>query len=79
MPQLRGNEPILGPNSKFGVAIYGITLDSTPSSREGSPIWKLIKFYIPIIQLKLPWVLGNGKMIDIWNDNNMGNQPLLQF
>jgi hypothetical protein len=54
-------------------------LDSTPSSREGSPIWKLIKYYIPIIQHKLSWVPKNGKKIDMWNDRIMGNQPLLQL
>jgi hypothetical protein len=35
----------------------------------GSPIWKLIRASIPLIQSRLNWDLGNGKDIKIWEDN----------
>jgi hypothetical protein len=51
-------------------------LDSNYASREGSPIWKLIKSTIPILQSKLSWAPRSGRMIEIWNDSIMGN-PLI--
>jgi hypothetical protein len=35
----------------------------------GSPIWKLVRESIPLIQTRLNWDPGNGKKIKIWEDN----------
>ena len=37
------------------------SLDATPSSQPGSPIWKLLKASLPLIKRKITWILGNGK------------------
>jgi hypothetical protein len=37
--------------------------------KAGSPIWKLIRASIPLIQTRLNWDPGNGKNIKIWEDN----------
>jgi len=44
----------------------------------GSPIWKLMKATLSLIQSKCTWILGNGNFIQVWMDNIMGNSPLVQ-
>ena len=39
-------------------------------------ILKVIKYATPLICDKLMWILGNRKLISIWIDNIMGNEPL---
>jgi hypothetical protein len=51
-------------------------LDSNYASKEGSPVWKLIKSTIPILQSKLSWDTRSRRMIEIWNGSIMGN-PLI--
>jgi hypothetical protein len=43
---------------------------------KGSPIWKFPKESAPIIQDKLTWILGNKKLISIWNESILGKTPL---
>jgi hypothetical protein len=53
-------------------------LDSPPARTNGSPIWKLLKYSMPLFQIKSTWIPGNGCKISIWEDNIMGNFPLQQ-
>lgn len=50
-------------------------LDAGFSHSKGYPIWQLCRVVSPIIQSKLTWIPGNGKLIKIWDDGIMG-QPL---
>jgi hypothetical protein len=43
---------------------------------KGSTLWKLLKSTMSIIQSKLTWTPGNGKLINVWTDNIMGKPPL---
>jgi len=53
-------------------------LDAPPSRQSGSPIWKLLWASFPLLQQSLYWVLGNGKLINIWTDGILGSRPLCQ-
>jgi hypothetical protein len=44
-------------------------VDGIDPGKTGSPIWKLVRASIPLIQTRLNWDPGNGKKIKIWEDN----------
>lgn len=45
-------------------------------NKKNLSILKVIKYATPLICDKLMWILGNRKLISIWIDNIMGNEPL---
>jgi hypothetical protein len=44
-------------------------LDVVDLGQSGSPIWKLIRASVSLIQNHLRWNPGNGKEIKIWEDH----------
>lgn len=50
-------------------------LDHPLDEGRGSPIWKLCKAVACLIQSKLTWIPGNGRLISIWDDSIMGKPP----
>jgi hypothetical protein len=54
-------------------------LDLEGEDHNGSPIWKLLKYALPLLEVKLTWISGNGKEINFWTDNIMRHPPLSIF
>jgi hypothetical protein len=54
-------------------------LEDPPEAHPSSQIWHLLKASLPLIQIQLTWVPGNGKKIMIWKNNITGNPPLLKI
>ena len=46
-------------------------------TKKGSPILSICLKSLPKFKESLHWILGNGKLINIWNDSIMGNPPLV--
>jgi hypothetical protein len=70
----------IGGRKFFGTNIFqetGLDALTLPMSQGlGSPIWKLMKVSLPLIQGKCTWIPGNGNLIQVWTNSIMGN-PLL--
>jgi hypothetical protein len=47
-------------------------MDSIPETQPVSQIWKLLRASIPFFKEHLSWILGNGKLIRLWQDSILG-------
>jgi hypothetical protein len=61
---------------KYFVGMRKRCLDHPLLDSKGSTLWKLLKTSLPIIKSKLSWVLGNGKIINVWTYSIKGSPPL---
>jgi hypothetical protein len=47
-------------------------MDKTLDSHPGWQIWNIIRESIPFFKEYLSWILGNGKIIRLWQDSILG-------